>query len=330
MTSAIPITGFPTSGGSYVVGPGSGTSGNWYIEEQYLDIEYYRVVQEYDTSAASGSTLEVRSLSGNGYWLQRRDTIQGTELNVKVRAGYIARYELGTIYPSATETRLQTFAHTQLPDVSGRTYGTLTSGMLGPAGIITTIQPYYFRRPLGPVPIPPQISSIIVDATNNMYLNVGFRATPNAIVDYDRPVWGTNHDALDPSKFKSQLHHYKIEKPHRFCEVGPATAWGGKKFSMSGPIMPLVGPYSTDQETGEELKTLINIIADFVRDGDGLVIRRPIQAYVPAGVFPPIPSNNEWHITGYYGARPEINPNPGPFVGPFWKRVPYYDISRHG
>jgi len=119
-----------------------GSSGPWMIEEQVLNVEYWR----YARCESSGLHLNLSTVS-MGVDVKR------TYFWVRVTGSYSRRQSDG-IYASAFETRMQQFGYS--PDntdqenvtyVSDTDSATLPASALGCDGTIYTSQPWYFRRP---------------------------------------------------------------------------------------------------------------------------------------------------------------------------------------
>jgi hypothetical protein len=159
-TSPVPIT-LSTSGGSWTNLSGamgttglsspSGVTADYYNEEQYFTITYTRVPLYYAPFGPVGGTgdaAEPIQLSGVA---TTEHYISQTRLNYEVDATY-KQYK--TTHPIGTSGYLQ-YQRIQFnplsTDSNGFSYGPMSgtgvaSLLMGPAGTITTTQPYYHRR----------------------------------------------------------------------------------------------------------------------------------------------------------------------------------------
>ncbi len=130
--------GFATSGAFGVSGEPTttATSGPWYIEEQTMNINYWRVPRLYFVSG-------VASLSANDSSYNNTASI----MQYFADATYTQRYSTEYFDTSTWQQtqKLEVFAVSA--DCNGETYGSLNASSMGPAGNVYTTRPYYFRRP---------------------------------------------------------------------------------------------------------------------------------------------------------------------------------------
>jgi len=116
----------------------AGVSGDWYIEEQSLDIWYWRQpIAELQSYSATLSSITCGT------------KIIGTQLLVMPNLTYRREKQLGTTYYTSAYQQPQRFElHSASSDSQGNSYGFVvsgSSGTLGPYGRIVTHQPYYKR-----------------------------------------------------------------------------------------------------------------------------------------------------------------------------------------
>ena len=149
MPAEIPVAPIPVAQSTYYasagpMAPASGLqgalSGPWMVESQDLEIEYARV------PGGQLSGYPNFSLSSVGLTTATAYQINYTRLNTIIKATYSKRKTYDT-YSNATYQQPQKFKTYALSaDKYGNSYGTLNTSTLGPAGTITTSQPYLSRR----------------------------------------------------------------------------------------------------------------------------------------------------------------------------------------
>ena len=140
-----PVTPVQTGSSLLLSGsqPASGTpvgafSGPWCIEEQSLNMSYWRVPKFYFNSVTA---VSLSSLTGT--W----DNANSTSLRYFVNASYRMSYSTEQFETSAWQQNQKFQVDPVSSDSYGTSYGSLTASSLGPAGNISTAVPYYSRRP---------------------------------------------------------------------------------------------------------------------------------------------------------------------------------------
>ena len=296
MASAYAVTGIS---GNVTQSPSGSYTGDWFIETQWLEIDYCRVIH-----SMVPLSDQITALSGT---FTRNHSIGSTSLNVLVRAKTDSYIEIGTTYDTSTDLVLQQLAHTpSLTDASGTSYGALGAGILGPAGTIVTTRDYYRR-----VPYTGQTAigiRQIWNATNAVYVSYGGFGFIQGLIN--------SNNASLPRFFQSNRYGVPPGKAHSYYRLDAIT---GAKFHYCPPILELPGPYSTSQEDSEFFKSLLTELSHYIRYGNNLCTPQPFVGLDPT-ISPGI------QLYGVYGSTPLINPNS---TAPFYLSLPTYDPSRH-
>jgi len=154
--------------------------GPWYIEEQSLNISYWRMPNAH----LHGFQANLSSVS----WSMGHT--QSTSLACFIEANVVGTKDWGT-YTTSSWSQPQTFkVYAASADTSGQTYGDLTASSFGPAGEVVTKQKYYSRVPWN-------------DASGHSEFNHFCKGSNSTA---DRRV-GTSYSSLeDPQDYPGVLH----------------------------------------------------------------------------------------------------------------------------
>lgn len=224
-TSTAASGSFPASGLST-----GATLGPWMIEEQSMEIQYWRVPKAYQKSFDA-------SLSG----VSHTTTFQGTTLAWIATLNYSKKKSYESFDASSWHQTQLLDVLAVSADLNGTTYGDITASTLGPLGRVITTRPYYRRG----------LWDDAVDATSveTAYASNFVLATGGAS---GMPYVTGPEDVQDSLVGRQDLFALKPAEPgypfaHKPAQHIPV---GGQSNNYHLP-----GTYSTDQET------LYNIIA---------------------------------------------------------------------
>ena len=118
---------------------GIGYTGPWYIEHQYLSIEYLRV-------PGGGLQTSTTTISLTGA-TTTHGPITKTVVAALVTAGYQTYLDYASYSTPSYQESQQFQINAASADPHGVSYGTLTASSIGPMGSIITSRPYYRRVP---------------------------------------------------------------------------------------------------------------------------------------------------------------------------------------
>ena len=321
---------------SGVIDPTGAFSGPWEVTTQEMEIEYWRVPQPNTPHLQNGTAPAIAGLPPHRSQpfdvfctlssVHAGVRVWGTALNLIVKASVSKRIVSGTYATSAFQQPQKFALYAASADKNGMTYpgetnATLPAGCMGPLGTITTVQPYYHRRPITPAEIaatdPSSYGTFSLDGTNiNPWTTVadgGFSAV-NArdyIGSYD------DHSVL-PGVMCSNRDHDQVYFYRNCLEVF---------FKL--------GTYTYDMERTSYARTVIRLVCE--RLGGP-------QPFLPGGN--PFPTNPTFITLNLY---PMVNdwygPSPVALAQPQWPGVPpppsyhghpppthwllQYDVNRH-
>ena len=217
-TSSAASGSFPAAGLS-----SEGSSGPWMIEEQSMEILYWRVPHGYNKSFES-------SLSSITY----TTVFQGTELAWIATLNYSKKKSYESFDSSSWQQTQLLDVLAVSSDVNGTAYGNITASTLGPVGSVITTRPYY-KRALWDAAV--DVTALDSAYASNFVVAQGTQASSYTTGPNDTQlslVGNQDMFAISPWNYAYPY----APKPAKHIAKSPSL-----------PYYWLPGTYSTDQET---------------------------------------------------------------------------------
>ena len=243
----VPSDSYYASGGTGVVVSGgpmdpSSASGPWFEEVQTMALTYCR------TPLGIQNWIDNPTMSLSG--ASSVYTIINTRLLTGVTARYTARKTYG-VYPNPTWQQPQKFTILALSaDYLGNSYGDIDASTLGPVGSVVTSQPWRLRRPW-----------LSTDVEVSHAIGSGGFAAWTFAVRHDRchdilPVLITGGQAAMMNYFDQIV---SVEYGGTFLKPTHYNSPSDRQAYQPGAgDYQLPGPYSTSQESWEQVINYIN------------------------------------------------------------------------
>ena len=218
----------------------SAYNGPWFIERQYLTIDYVRV----PTDVAVPSRIN-RSLTE--YTNPSAMSVHHTALAVIVRASYDSSIDYNTYQLSSQQLPQRFDVQSVSSDPYGNTYGALNASALGPRGRIVTTQPYYNRVP---------------------YTGASWQVPTSKTIIASN--WGASYDYFGsavPYPMSQVINNFDFFKDAREgCFPGNLFLKpNGLKVGLAGGYLGLImNTYSVASEPATIIRDVINVVANSI------------------------------------------------------------------
>jgi len=274
------------SGAIPASGQSGALSGPWATEEQGMTIFYNRAPEaemiSYGASLSSFQTVH---------------QIIATHMAVQVHAYYRVRKDWN-LYHTSGWTQPQKFeVQSFSADPSGNTYGTVSAGTFGPAGIVFTAQPWYWRR---------YWNSADVEI-DQAAIGFNFYATDSGAAN-DFELNGAANGGSQIAMMQSFGKYNHSHNPGTWMEGchlnwfsdGVIVHGGDTYLNWKSPLNTKLGGYRADQDVPTDVPTMVNNVGYYISTGLHLLKEGAIGMTGGTG---PAMNDNLVQVEGYENSR---------------------------